>query len=267
MISRNGSLRLFRLLGINVFVHWSWLLVAYLQYQYRRNVYPSPLWFALEYGSLFVIVLLHEFGHALATLSVGGRADTIMLWPLGGVAYVDPPHRPGAVLWSIFAGPLVNILLVVPLTFAMILAHANMPNTHVYEFFRVLFFTNIGVFIFNMLPIYPLDGGQILQSLLWFAMGYARALRLVSVLGFVGAAGIIGLAWMIGLGPFTYIMAFFIAWRAYVGYRIAQQMIQQTDEAEARMRQPMPPPPPNTWIPPASSQSGGTTNSWDKLPQ
>ena len=48
------------------------------------------------YLALFSIVLLHEFGHALACRQVGGKADQIVLWPLGGVAYVAPPPRPGA---------------------------------------------------------------------------------------------------------------------------------------------------------------------------
>ena len=59
----------------------------------------------------FLIVLLHEFGHALACRQVGGTANQIVLWPLGGVAYVNPPQRPGATLWSIAAGPLVNVAL------------------------------------------------------------------------------------------------------------------------------------------------------------
>ena len=65
----------------------------------------------LEYISLFAIVLTHEFGHQFACRSVGGKTHDIILWPLGGVAYVSPPQRPGAQLWSIAAGPLVNVLL------------------------------------------------------------------------------------------------------------------------------------------------------------
>src|SRR5438477_7968109 len=71
-----------------------------------------PVWGVLEYLSLFVIVLIHEFGHALACRQVGGVANRIVLWPLGGVAFVNPPRRPGAYLWSIAAGPLVNVALI-----------------------------------------------------------------------------------------------------------------------------------------------------------
>ena len=63
-------------------------------------------------------MLLHEFGHALACRQVGGVANRIVLWPLGGIAYVNPPPRPGAVLWSIAAGPLVNVALV-PITLGL----------------------------------------------------------------------------------------------------------------------------------------------------
>ena len=105
---QNGALRLVRVFGIDVFVHWSWLVVALIELQNRQQGrYAAAHWHVIEYLSLFGIVLVHEFGHALACRSVGGKADRIMLWPLGGVAYVSPPPRPGAVLWSIAAGPLV----------------------------------------------------------------------------------------------------------------------------------------------------------------
>ena len=95
-----GSYHLFRLFGIQVQVHWSWFLVAVIQLKYSR-LFDHVLWHLVVYLSLFAIVLLHEFGHALACRSVGGQADRIMLWPLGGIAFVRPPLRPGAVLWSI----------------------------------------------------------------------------------------------------------------------------------------------------------------------
>src|SRR5271155_6064338 len=109
--SRQGTIRLFRFAGIDVFLHWSWFVFA--MYEIRGGVsnYSSVTWNVLEYLSLFLIVLLHEFGHSLACRQVGGQANQIILWPLGGVAYVNPPQRPGATLWSIAAGPLVNVAL------------------------------------------------------------------------------------------------------------------------------------------------------------
>src|SRR3979490_957644 len=109
--SRQGSIRLFPFSGIDVFLHWSWFLVAAYEIQNRVGRYSSIAWNIAEYLALFLIVTLHEFGHALACRQVGGKANQIVLWPLGGVAYVDPPPRPGATLWSIAAGPLVNVAL------------------------------------------------------------------------------------------------------------------------------------------------------------
>jgi Zn-dependent protease len=64
--SSSGSFRLFRVAGIDVFLHWSWLLVAVIEVQFRAKAYPSQVWNVAEYLALFGIVLLHEFGHALA---------------------------------------------------------------------------------------------------------------------------------------------------------------------------------------------------------
>ena len=96
--TRQGSFHLFRFAGVDVFLHWSWFLVAVYEINYRKALYSSVLWNVLEYLALFVIVLLHEFGHSLACRSVGGQANQIVLWPLGGVAYVSPPPRPGTML-------------------------------------------------------------------------------------------------------------------------------------------------------------------------
>ena len=120
---------MFRVAGIQVYLHWTWLAVAWFEIGTRVNKYQSMVWNVVEYLTLFGIVLLHEFGHALACRQVGGQADRIMLWPLGGVAFVQPPPRPGALLWSIAAGPLVNVVLVPITVVAVLLAQsAGLPT-------------------------------------------------------------------------------------------------------------------------------------------
>ena len=196
MPTRSGSIHLFRFAGIDLFLHWSWFVVAIYEIQ-SGSRYSSLTWNVVEYLTLFVIVMLHEFGHALACRQVGGNANRIVLWPLGGVAYVDPPPRPGATLWSIAAGPLVNVVLLVLSSLIGIWArHAGlwttMPNAHTW--LRNVFSINLYLLMFNLLPIYPLDGGQILRSLLWFVLGRARSLMVATIIGFVGVAGLIILA-------------------------------------------------------------------------
>jgi Zn-dependent protease len=210
---RQGSVRLFRFSGIDVFLHWSWFLMAVFEINARAGRYSSIGWNVLEYLALFLIVTLHEFGHALACRQVGGRANQIVLWPLGGVAYVDPPPRPGATLWSIAAGPLVNVALV-PILFGFLMLSRSLgwahtiPNVH--ELVRAVFVIDVVLLTFNMLPIYPLDGGQILRSLLWFVVGRARSLMLATLIGFVGVAGLIVLAFRIGSLWFGVLSAFIL---------------------------------------------------------
>src|SRR3984893_10813366 len=192
--ARQASVRLFRAAGIDVFLHWSWFLVAAFEISARAKSYSSLTFNVLEYLALFLIVMLHEYGHVLACRQVGGTANQIVLWPLGGVAYVDPPPRPGATLWGIGAGPLVNIVLVPVLSVLGILNRSlgwaeAMPDAH--ALLRAIWFMNFGLLIFNMLPVYPLDGGQILRSLLWFVVGRARSLMAATIIGFVGVAGFI----------------------------------------------------------------------------
>jgi len=194
---RSGSFRIFHFAGIDVFLHWSWFLIAAIEIQNRTNAYSSIVWNVLEYLAVFVIVTIHEFGHALACRQVGGNANQIVLWPLGGVAYVDPPPRPGATLWSIAAGPLVNVALVPIITAIGLFSKSQgwdvtMPDFH--AFLRAVWLINFVLLCFNILPIYPLDGGQILRALLWFPLGRARSLMVATIVGFVGMAGLVLLA-------------------------------------------------------------------------
>jgi Zn-dependent protease len=232
----SGSFRLFRAAGISVYLHWSWLLWAWVVITLYPERYQAPAWKVVEYVSLFAIVLLHEFGHAFACRSVGGRADRIVLWPLGGVAYVAPPPRPGAFLWSIAAGPLVNLLLFA----ASILLWIAVPDCISWDhgwsqrwpedvadpnrFLSTMAVLNAFMLLFNLLPIFPLDGGQILQGLLWFGVGRLRSLQLASLTGIVlgGLGFLCSLVLPFGLpGILLAFLAAFIAFHSYTVFQHA----------------------------------------------
>jgi Zn-dependent protease len=223
--TRQGSIRLFRFAGVDVYLNWLWFLAPVYFIKITAASYSSLLWPVLECLALFLIVLLHEFGHALACRQVGGQANLIVLWPLGGVAYVTPPPRPGPILWSIAAGPLVNVVLVPILTILMVGSSIlgwkeAMPNA--YTFIVTIWQTNLGLLIFNLLPIYPLDGGQILQSLLWFVVGRARSLMVTTVIGFIGVPGLILIA-VLGHNPLLGALSVFIVllcWRGLMQARM-----------------------------------------------
>jgi Zn-dependent protease len=231
MPTKRGAIKIFSLFGISVYLHWAWFVVAYIMIQYRTHAYGSPVFNVLEYLSLFLIVLTHEFGHQLACRQVGGQTHDIVLWPMGGVAYVTPPQRPGAQLWSIAAGPLVNVALIPILSLAVWLTdHLGWPdaNPNAYVLIHAVWGINIGLLIFNLLPIYPLDGGQILRSLLWFPFGRANSLLVASIIGFIGMGGLLLCAILISVltqdlwsGVWLAAIAIFIALNCWGGLRHA----------------------------------------------
>jgi Zn-dependent protease len=222
-----GAIPLGSVAGIKLFLHWSWFLVAAYEIQAGSGRYSSVVWNVLEYLSIFVIVLMHEFGHAFACRQVGGTANQIMLWPLGGIAYVDPPQRPGATLWSIAAGPLVNVALLPILWGAHHAGEAagwadSMPN--VYHFLGAVLLIDIVLLVFNLLPIYPLDGGKILWSLLWFLLGRARSLFVATILGFIGIIGYLYLALQMR-STWLVIMSIYLVVNCWSSFKYAQGLM------------------------------------------
>ncbi len=247
---RSGSIRLFQIAGITVFLHFSWFIVGAYEVTTMRGRYQSPVFAVYEYLALFALVLMHEFGHALACRQVGGQAEEIVLWPLGGIAFVSPPPRAGAMLWSIAAGPLVNLVIAPILEVVLLIARQSGLMYQTPDAYRLLTYIrwiNTALLVFNLLPVYPLDGGQILRALLWFPLGRIRSLRIATAIGLVGGAALalyalrdrrisnaIGSMW-IG------IMAFFLLSRAWAGWQQAGALAAEDREAmrlgdEARER-------------------------------
>jgi Zn-dependent protease len=229
------TFKLFTAAGIDVFLHFSWFLVAYWQISRRLGTYESPLWAVFEYLALFAIVLVHEFGHALACRQVGGQAHRIVLWPLGGIAYVSPPRRPGATLWSIAAGPLVNVALV-PVFLILGVAFPDSAGMHpdAHALLTQVTLINYVLLIFNLLPIFPLDGGQILWSMLWYVFGEGRSLMITVVVGFLGVgAGLVYAflrqeTWLMVLGAFALL-------RCINGFQYARALLRSERNSGANL--------------------------------
>jgi Zn-dependent protease len=241
MIStQSGVIPLFRFAGIRVLLHWSWILMAMYQIS-RPSIYDSTIWKIAEYVALFAIVLLHEFGHAFASRQVGGESKEILLWPFGGIAFVRVPPRAGAQLWGIVAGPLVNVGIWLGLaaafsvtlgaSFAEVLLHplrflyavADRPDP--IRFCGMMYVINAFVLGFNVLPIYPLDGGQTLRSLLWFWLGRARSLQVASIIGLIGLPLL--LVWRLQndqLSLFTLLLAFFLGRQCWAGFQQSKML-------------------------------------------
>jgi Zn-dependent protease len=224
----NGSVPLFTVFGIHVRIHASLiiLILATLLFDFTQG-YPLAVR-AITMGLLFGIILLHEFGHSLATRTVGGTSEEILLWPLGGLASCSPPHRPWPTFVTAAGGPLVNVLICLAATAGLWLTSRLMPvfdpihpgqfllAHHGYLSLRFylswIFFFSEALLLFNLLPIYPLDGGQMLQAILWPFMGYYRSMKLSTTIGMIGAAGLAIFGIMFGPNFLLIFIAIWLFW-------------------------------------------------------
>jgi len=196
----NWAPRIFTFDGIRVRVHI--LLILYIGYQLLKyGVNDAGLYIAGTAHGLFILflsVFLHELGHCYAARAVGGKAEEVLLWPLGGLAFTDPPFNARARFITVLCGPLVNLALMVLAIAAM---GFHLPRWEfaywsprlatwgslngwmvlIYQINRCLFFFNI------LTPMYPMDAGQLLQCTLWKFLGYRRATLITCTVGMVTA--------------------------------------------------------------------------------
>lgn len=208
-----GSVPLFRAFGIRVRMHASLVIFIILTLLFGLGAEHMSLKNRLiSMGGLFLIVLLHEFGHCFGARWVGGGADLIVMHPLGGLAFTRPPHRPMAHFLTTAAGPFVNVLicLVAGIFLYFVLgwvpwnpmAIKRMPDAaswlSFWPYVWWIYYMSQMLFLFNLIPCFPLDGGRMVQELLWMKMGYYRSMKLSTEIGIVGAV-IIGI-WALGSG-------------------------------------------------------------------
>ena len=161
-------------LDIRVRVHITFLLLLGLYLIQDRDPLFTLQWLSV----LFLSVLLHEFGHCLACRSVGGQANDILMWPLGGLAYCAPPRRPWPEFVTVIWGPLVNVLIAAasyvvllvwfrsgtPVSLNPLQIWAAFPANPVAELLAIVFYINYVLLLFNLaLIFYPFDGGRIVQ--------------------------------------------------------------------------------------------------------
>lgn len=202
-----GSFPVFTAFGVRVRMHAAMLLLIVLLL--ATSAFDGPHAMANSMAgsvALFIVVLLHEYGHCFAARWVGGEAHEILLWPLGGLAFPDVPRRPWPNLVTAAGGPLVNVaiclviaavswlmsfhkvhLMVNPLTRNVELPAMGQLHLYVWMYMWWIYSISWGLLLFNLLPVFPLDGGQILRALLWFKLRYYRATIIACVVGMVGA--------------------------------------------------------------------------------
>ena len=197
------SWRIGRLAGIDIFVHMTFpLLLVWAGMSYygiRRD--PSDVAVGLAFvGMLFGIVVLHELGHALMARRFGIGTSDITLLPIGGVArLIRMPEEPRQEFLVALAGPAVNVALAALLGAVAVVT--DLPLRSGIDILgghplRNLFWVNVGLALFNMVPAFPMDGGRVLRSLLAMRLGHPRATRIAATVGQFLAVALGGLGLM-----------------------------------------------------------------------
>jgi Zn-dependent protease/CBS domain-containing protein len=135
---------------------------------------------------VFACVVAHEFGHILMARRYGIKTPDVTLWPMGGVANMERiPEDPWQELPIAVAGPMVNVVIVVVL---MTLGHISFDDIAAVDLTTVkllpqLVLVNLSLFIFNLVPAFPMDGGRVLRALLAMRWGPRRATEIAARIG------------------------------------------------------------------------------------
>ena len=256
----NWAIPVFRAFGIPVKVHIFFFLVTLGLFLRYVMLFPHVWWvdiFLFVVVTLFGIVLLHEFGHCFGGRAVGGEATEVLIWPLGGLAFVDVPHNWRAHTVTAAAGPAVNVALCV-LTAGVLIGAGFWPALNpLYDPYRSelknyrdgrvytsdydirlykpgtteradttsemtkaladgkssdlraltaptkdseralaptwvvwvnrVFWLSWVLLLLNLIPAYPLDGGQIMQGLIWWRTDYRQGTAVAAYTGYVVA--------------------------------------------------------------------------------
>ena len=215
----NWSLRLGRFLGIDVYIHFTFLLllafIGVTHWVVGKDV-GVALSGVLFFASIFLCVLLHEYGHALMARRYGIGTRDITLLPFGGVAHLERmPAKPIQELWVALAGPAVNVVVAALLGLWLFITDTWEPLSTLGPaeggLIERLLTVNIFLVLFNMLPAFPMDGGRVLRALLAMKLDYSRATAIAAttgkvmaavfaVLGFMGNPMLLVIAFVVWMG-------------------------------------------------------------------
>jgi Zn-dependent protease len=227
----SGSLKLFTVAGTVVRVHPTFfLLLAWIAALHWLSGGPEE---AVR-GVIFIIILfacvvLHEFGHIFAARRYGIRTPDVTLLPIGGVASLERmPEKPGQEIVVALAGPAVNLVIAVVLVglFGASLSSEQMARLEVNSpsLLDRVAAANVALFVFNLIPAFPMDGGRVLRALLAIPLGFTRATQVAAMIGQVFAIGL-GFLGLFGNPLLVIVAAFiFMAASAEAGYVQARDL-------------------------------------------
>lgn len=202
--------------GIDVYIHATFLLiigwVGYSHWLENQNwgEVLAGIGFIL---TLFLCVILHEFGHALTARKYGIKTRDITIYPIGGVARLERmPEKPIEELWVALMGPAVNVVIAAGLFAYLFLTSSLIPLSELTiatgSFLERVMTVNILLVLFNLIPAFPMDGGRVLRALLAMRIDYVRATQIAANIG-QGLALLFGFIGLFG-NPSLLFIAFFV---------------------------------------------------------
>jgi Zn-dependent protease len=253
-----SSIRLGRIFGIEIGLHYSWFMIALLivlslagRFHIINAEWTAGVCWALAGGTallFFASILAHELSHAAVAKAHGIPVRSITLFALGGVANIEREASDATSEFLIaIAGPLASIAVgVLFLGVARVAGWPSGPGTPpapLSASFGWLGYINVGLAIFNMIPGYPLDGGRVLRALVWgISHDVVRATNFVARVGQVIAVCFI----VFGIFQFLYAGIFGGLWLAFIGWfmaetaavsqanvQIAHRAVESSDDAKA----------------------------------
>jgi Zn-dependent protease/CBS domain-containing protein len=256
-----NGIRVARILGIEIRVDWSWLLIFVLvTWSVSATVSQyHPDWsIALDWGlaliaslAFFGSVLTHELAHSLVARANGVPVRNITLFLFGGVSNIQrEPSSPRAEFLVTVVGPLTSVILGIVfgilafLTSGRISLNGLNPNKYIQQLgplpliFAWLGSINLILAVFNLVPGFPLDGGRVLRSVLWAVSGNLRqATRWATIIGQIIAWAMIfaGIAMVFGIYiPFLGTGFINGVWLAFIGWFLSIAATQSYQEVVIR---------------------------------
>ena len=233
-----ASLYIGRPFGIKVTVHWTFfILIAYIIY---INIKNGSSFAEMSESVLFVLtifgcVILHELGHSLAAKRYGILTRGITLLPIGGVASLTKiPEEPQKELFVAIAGPLINLSIALILLFILLLGGFDFSLLFSFQylnraaFLPALLIVNLMLFIFNLVPAFPMDGGRLLRAGLGFRFSRLQATRVAARIGQLFA--IFFAIWGLFNNPFLILIAVFV----FIGAQAELQDVQSKSMLEGK---------------------------------
>ena len=227
----HATIRLGRIFGIQIGLHYSWLIIAMLvafslAAQFRsvnpgwgeRTIWATAILTAVLF---FVAIILHELSHSVVAKARGLPVRSITLFALGGVAEIDKDAGDAKTEFLIgivgpFASTVIGLIcLVLALALGWEMSDVAAPKSPVVAMLMWLGVINIGLAVFNLIPGFPLDGGRVLRAIVWWVTGdVERSTRAASWVGQLVAFGfiVIGIFRFFGGAGFGGLWLVFIGW-------------------------------------------------------